>query len=144
MLIFDFYTEQICVFKLGHKPTVRYGTLIILVSAMIVSHLLKKSVTFLSATLVTNNSGKIDIEDSVLSGEVICAMMMLIFATRLLTKPIQQRSGTVVGYGPDGSSLFSVLQSSLRDIFAQADSRKIFYFLTINLVSRIFREDVKF
>lgn len=136
MLIFDFYAEQICVFKLGNKPTVRNGTLIILVSAMIVSHLLKKSVTFFSDTLVMNNTGRIDIEDSILSGEVIFAAIMFIFATRLLTRPIQQQSsGAVVGGGSGGSPLFSILQSSLRDIFAQADSRKIFYFLSINLVS---------
>ena len=141
--------------KLGHKQTFRYGTLIILLSALVVSYFLNKSATFLRDTFSTNNE-KIDVDDNAFSSEALFATAMFIFATNLLSKPIQQRSGAFVGYGSDGSPLFNAihpvssplfvaLQSSLQDIFAQVDSRKIFYFLSINLVSRIialFEDDV--
>jgi hypothetical protein len=76
------------------------------------------------------------------------------FATDLLSNPIKQRSGAFIGYSQEGVPLFNlthqksqslliILKSSLRDILAESDSRNIFYFLCINLVSMKYIDEKK-
>jgi len=141
----DFYVEQIAIVKLDRIRTFRYGTLTIIFSALIVSLLWEKT-----ATTVANSSiwfGRtIQIEEHELSGGVVFAIVMFAFATDLLLSPVKQRSGAFIGYSQEGVPLFNlthqksqslllILKSSLRDILAESDSRNIFYFLCINLVS---------
>lgn len=148
LFVSDFYAEQISIVKLERLRTFRYGTYIIIASALIVTLLWTNS-----ATVTSENpawfAGKIsqgEPEEHALSGGVIFAIVMFVFATDLLASPIQQRSGAFIGYGQDGApvfhltnqksqSLFLLLKSSLKDILAESDSRRIFYFLCINLVS---------
>ena len=77
---------------------------------------------------------------------MVFAIVMFIFATDLLLTPVKQSFGGFIGYGQDGSPIFNaphqksqslmfIFRSSLRDILAESDSRNIFYFLCINLVS---------
>jgi zinc transporter 5/7 len=117
-------------------------------SALIATFLWTKSATVTSHTPVwfAGNIGQIEEEEHALSGGVVFAIVMFIFATDLLTSQIKQRSGAFIGYGQDGAPVFNlthqrsqslllILRSSLRDILAESDSRRIFYFLCINLVS---------
>jgi zinc transporter 5/7 len=117
-------------------------------SALIATFLWTKSATVTSNNTIwfSGNIGQIEAEEHALSGGVVFAIVMFIFATDLLSSPIKQRSGAFIGYGQDGAPVFNlthqrsqsfllILRSSLRDILAETDSRRIFYFLCINLVS---------
>lgn len=138
--------------KLERLRTFRYGTYIMIASALIVTFLWTKS-----ATITSENpawfAGKIsqgEPEEHALSGGVIFAIVMFVFATDLLASTIKQRSGAFIGYGQDGApvfhltnqksqSLLLLLKSSLKEILAESDSRRIFYFLCINLVSSLLK-----
>ncbi|CAF4161617.1 unnamed protein product [Adineta steineri] len=149
ILIFvsDFYVEQVAVVKLERLRTFRYSTFIMIGSAIIASFLWTKSVTIAKDKSVsfTKNIIKNEFEEHALSGGVVFAIVMFVFATDLLSKPVQQRSGAFIGYSQDGMPVFNVTQqkpqsllfiirTSLREILAETDSRKIFYFLCINLM----------
>jgi zinc transporter 5/7 len=140
----DFYVEQIAIVKLDRIRTFRYGTLTIIFSALIVSLVWVKTATIANSSLWFGRT--IEIEEHELSGGVVFAIVMFAFATDLLLSPVKQRSGAFIGYSQEGVPLFNlthqksqslllILKSSLRDILAESDSRKIFYFLCINLVS---------
>jgi zinc transporter 5/7 len=140
----DFYVEQLAVVKLDRIRTFRYGTLTIIFTALIVSLLWVKTVTVANSSVWFGRT--IQIEEHELSGGVVFAVVMFAFATDLLSSPIKQRSGAFIGYNQEGAPLFNlthqrsqslllILKSSLRDILAESDSRNIFYFLCINLVS---------
>ena len=145
LFILDFYVEQMAIVKLDRIRTFRYGTFTMIFSALILSLLWVKT-----ATVV--NSGAwfgrmIQVEEHELSGGVVFAVVMFAFATDLLSSPIKQRSGAFIGYSQEGVPLFNITQqksqsllliikSSLRDVLAENDSRQIFYFLCINLVSK--------
>jgi zinc transporter 5/7 len=117
-------------------------------SALIATFLWTKSAIISNNTSVwlARNLEEMEAEEHALSGGVVFAIVMFIFATDLLSSPIQQRSGAFIGYSQDGAPVFNlthqrsqslllILQSSLRDILGESDSRNIFYFLCINLVS---------
>jgi zinc transporter 5/7 len=140
----DFYVEQIAIVKLDRIRTFRYGTLTIIFSALIVSLLWEKTATVANSSIWFGRT--IQIEEHELSGGVVFAIVMFAFATDLLLSPVKQRSGAFIGYNQEGVPLFNlthqksqslllILKSSLRDILAESDSRNIFYFLCINLVS---------
>ena len=146
MILFvgDFYVEQISITKLDQIRTFRYGTLLMIGSALIATFLWTKTI---SVWFVGSN-GQIEEEEHALSGGVVFAIVMFSFATNLLSSPLKQRSGAFIGYNQDGAPVFNlthqrsqsvllIIQSSLRDILGESDSRKIFYFLCINLVSEI-------
>lgn len=148
LFVSDFYVEQISIVKLERLRTFRYGTYMMFASALIVTFLWTKSsiVTSENAAWFAGNINQIQPEEHALSGGVVFAIVMFVFATDLLASPMKQRSGAFIGYGQDGApvfhlthqksqSLLLLLRSSLRDILAETDSRKIFYFLCINLVS---------
>lgn len=148
LFVSDFYVEQISIVKLERLRTFRYGTYIMIGSALMGTFLWTKSAMMTSNNPVwfAGNVGQIEDEEHALSGGVVFAIVMFIFATDLLSSPIQQRSGAFIGYAQDGAPVFNlthqksqslllILRSSLRDVLAETDSRKIFYFLCINLVS---------
>jgi hypothetical protein len=130
--------------KLDRIRTFRYGTLTMIFSALIVSLLWMKTATVANSSVWFGRT--IQVEEHELSGGVVFAVVMFAFATDLLSSPIKQRSGAFIGYSQEGVPLFNlthqksqslllIIKSSLRDILAENDSRKIFYFLCINLVS---------
>ena len=71
--------------------------------------------------------------------------MWLVVATVMLTHPTQRSHGTLVGYSTSGlplyssqrgpPSIFESIRPTLGKIMDNPDSRRIFYFLIINLVS---------
>ncbi|CAF1119640.1 unnamed protein product [Rotaria sp. Silwood1] len=143
LFILDFYVEQLAIIKLDRIRTFRYGTLTMIFSALIVSFIWVKTVRITSNNIWFGRI--IQVEEHELSGGVIFAVVMFGFATDLLISPIKQRSGAFIGYNQEGVPLFNltqqrsqslllILKSSLRDILAESDSRKIFYFLCINLM----------
>jgi zinc transporter 5/7 len=148
LFVSDFYVEQVAVVKLDRLRTFRYGTFIMIGGALIATFFWTKSaaVTSNNSVWFVGNIGQIESEEHALSGGVVFAIVMFIFATDLLLSPIKQRSGAFIGYSQDGAPVFNltqqrsqslllILRSSLRDILAESDSRRIFYFLCINLVS---------
>ena len=145
LFVLDFYVEQFAIVKLERMRTFRYGTFIMVFSALMLS------ILWMKTTNASYNhiwfGQMIQIGEHELSGGVIFAIVMFAFATDLLSSPIKQRSGAFIGYNQEGVPLFNltqqksqslllILKSNLRDILAESDSRKIFYFLCINLVSR--------
>ncbi|KAK7492536.1 hypothetical protein BaRGS_00016202 [Batillaria attramentaria] len=87
-------------------------------------------------------------EDHVLSGGVIFSVLVFMLATRMLLSAGRTAKGSFIGYSPTGIPLYSfssdtihrtshslmlVLKNGLRQILEESDSRKIFYFLCINL-----------
>ncbi|UJR09931.1 hypothetical protein I4U23_014153 [Adineta vaga] len=142
VFVLDFYVEQIAIVKLDRVRTFRYGTLTMIAAGLIVSLIWVKTVTVANSNAWLGRT--MDIEEHVLSGGVIFAVVMFAFATDLLSSPIRQRSGAFIGYSQEGVPLFNlthqksqsillIIRSSLRDVLAESDSRQIFYFLCINL-----------
>ena len=121
--------------------------------ALIVSLLWVKTATVANSTVWFGRT--IQVEEHELSGGVVFAVVMFAFATDLLSSPIKQRSGAFIGYSQEGAPLFNlthqksqslllIIKSSLRDILAETDSRNIFYFLCINLVSNYEEYEIRF
>lgn len=148
MFVADFYVEQVATIKLDRLRTVRYSTWGMIGSALIVSLLWTQPKTMITdgSVRLIDKVRDIELGEHALSGGVVFAVLMFTFATDLLLTAAQQRSGIFIGYGHDGMPLLSVppqrsqpwfffLCSSLPDILAATDSRRIFYFLCINLVS---------
>ncbi|CAF3400300.1 unnamed protein product [Rotaria socialis] len=147
LFVSDFYTEQIAIAKLERLRTFRVSIFTMIGGALIASFLWTKSSTLISHNPVWfgRSTENTEPEEHALSGGVVFSVVMFIFATDLLSSPIKRQSGTFIGYGPDGLPLFNlthqrsqsfvlILQSSLRAILAESDSRRIFYFLCINLM----------
>jgi solute carrier family 30 (zinc transporter), member 5/7 len=148
LFVFDFYVEQMSIVKLDRIRTFQYGTLTMVVGALLLSFFWVRTVTIGhdSSMWFTGDQRSTNSEEHELSGGVVFAVVMFAFATDLLSSPIKQRSGAFIGYGQDGlpvfnlthqksQSLLLMLRSSLKDVLAESDSRQIFYFLCINLVS---------
>ena len=70
-------------------------------------------------------------------------------ATEILSRPLSKHKGSFIGYSSVGNPLYSltgetlkktsmsmvtVVKNILREILAQTDSRRIFYFLCVNLM----------
>ena len=149
LFVFDFYVEQMAIVKMDRVRTCQYGTLTMIVGALVVSILwFKSTVAGHEATSWLGGARQlVETEEHELSGGVVFAVVMFAFATDLLSSPIKQRSGSFIGYGQDGlpvfnlthqrsQSLLLLIRSGLRDVLAEYDSRQIFYFLCINLVRR--------
>ena len=80
-----------------------------------------------------------------LSVGVVLAALLLLLATIFLTRTVQQSHGLLIGYSASGLPLYSSQQTIsgntnwlkplLGQILEKSDSRRIFYFLLLNLVS---------
>ena len=152
LFVTDFYVEQLAVVKLDRIRTCRYGTLTMIFSSLAVSLLWVKTATVANSSVWFGRT--IEIEEHQLSGGVVFSVVMFAFATDLLSSPIKQRSGAFIGYSQEGTPLFNlthqkskslllILKSSLRDVLAEPDSRQIFYFLCINLVSMMNENEIR-
>ncbi|CAF1668722.1 unnamed protein product, partial [Adineta ricciae] len=142
IFVLDFYVEQIAIVKLDRIRTYRFGTLAMIFASLVISFIWVQTVSAANSNAWLGRT--VEVEEHVLSGGVVFAVVMFAFATDLLSSPIRQRSGAFIGYSQEGVPLFNlthqrsqslllILKSSLRDILAESDSRQIFYFLCINL-----------
>lgn len=146
VFLLDFYIEAVASNHLQGPRTAVYGTYAIFISALLLgvtwNHPMVSWITTVTKDIIT--------EDHVLSGGVIFSLMTFILATSMLGWPGRSsKAGSFIGYSPSGQPLYSfntdafartshsiatVMKNGLRQILEESDSRKIFYFLCINLM----------
>ncbi|CAG5135470.1 unnamed protein product [Candidula unifasciata] len=145
--VFDFYIESLAASHLQPFRAAFLAPLAIFSAALFLSVTWTHPYVTRLTTLHTLNT--IVTEDHVLSGGVIFSAVAFLLATRMLmTRGRTAVKGSFIGYNPAGlplysissealqktsHSILSVLKSGLRQILEDGDSRKIFYFLVINL-----------
>ncbi|BFZ02223.1 hypothetical protein BsWGS_05262 [Bradybaena similaris] len=144
--VFDFYIEGLAASHLQPFRAAFLAPLAIFSAALFLSVTWTHPYVTRLTTMHTLNT--IVTEDHVLSGGVIFSAIAFLLATRMLMTRGRAVKGSFIGYNPAGlplysissealqktsQSILSVLKSGLRQILEDGDSRKIFYFLTINL-----------
>ena len=130
VLVADYYTHSIASQRIDAHRVARASSLTAFTTAMLTAYL---SWQWLPPV------------EHGLSAGVIIGSFLLTLATVLLTRSTQRHHESLVGYSASGLPLYSshrsppsVLEwagSTLSKILASSDSRRIFYFLLINLVS---------
>ncbi len=125
----DYYTHALSSQKADAHRVARAGSLAAFLSALVVAavswHLLPT-------------------DDHALSAGVVLGAMFFVFATAMLTRPVRHSHATLVGYSSSGLPLYAsqrrppsiveALRPILGKILENQDSRRIFYFLLLNLV----------
>ncbi|XP_049518384.1 zinc transporter 5-like isoform X1 [Dermacentor silvarum] len=145
VFVLDYYVESVCTLRLDSYITARLGSLTVFTAALLLAFSWgTNSHTGHSWTGLTSGQHS-------LSGGLIFAWIMFVLATLILSSPdMKGTKGTLVGYSSDGDPLYhfngdafhmgpgysmlSVLRSGLMQIMKESDSRRIFYFLCINLM----------
>lgn len=124
----DFYTSSVAPSKVDHHRVACTSSLSSFLSACCLATLL-----WWLLPLVTI--------DHTLSVGVIIGACLFVLATPSLTRPLARSQGILIGYSPTGLPLYQGPPSTLHQlrgamvkIMESADSRRIFYFLTLNLV----------
>ncbi|KAI8774917.1 zinc transporter 5 [Biomphalaria glabrata] len=143
--IFDFYIESLASSHLQPVKAVFLAPVAIFITAIVLS----LTWTHPYVTRVTSLH-KLDIltEDHVLSGGVLFSALAFLLATRMVMTRGRAAKGSFIGYNPAGLPLYSIssealqktshsiinlLKNGLKQILEDGDSRKIFYFLCVNL-----------
>ncbi|XP_062597786.1 proton-coupled zinc antiporter SLC30A5-like isoform X2 [Saccostrea cucullata] len=146
VFLLDFYIEAVASNHLQGPRTAVYGTYAIFISALLLgvtwNHPMVSWITTVTKEIIT--------EDHVLSGGVVFSLMTFILATNMLGWPSRgSKTGSFIGYSTTGQPLYSfssdaiartshsiatVMKNGLKQILEESDSRKIFYFLCINLI----------
>lgn len=148
VFVVDFYIEAVVTNHLQPPKTAVYGTYAITLSALFLG--LTWNHPMMSQITTFNKLRDIVTEDHVLSGGVVLSLMTFLLASSILGFPSKQsKGGSFVGYSPSGLPLYSftgdalhktshsvlsVMKNGLRQILEDSNSRKIFYFLCINLI----------
>uniref|UniRef100_T1J8P6 Proton-coupled zinc antiporter SLC30A5 n=1 Tax=Strigamia maritima TaxID=126957 RepID=T1J8P6_STRMM len=143
MFVLDYYVDSVCIQRLEPNYFSRYSTLSLVVSAFAVHFYLN------SWFLSTVNANSIP-EEHQLSAGLIFSSVMFIAAVCMLSVPIATGSkGKFVGYSTAGLPLYTFsgeslhktsqsvllgIKNALKQVLDESDSRKIFYFLCINIV----------
>ncbi|OWF54084.1 zinc transporter 5-like [Mizuhopecten yessoensis] len=148
VFVVDFYIEAVVTNHLQPPKTAVYGTYAITISALFLgltwNHPMMAQITTL------HKLRDIVTEDHVLSGGVVLSLMTFLLASSILGFPSKpSKGGSFVGYSPSGLPLYSftgdalhktthsvlsIIKNGLRQILEDSNSRKIFYFLCINLI----------
>ncbi|KAK7115619.1 proton-coupled zinc antiporter SLC30A5-like [Littorina saxatilis] len=144
--VIDYYIENVAVNHLQASRVALYSTAAMFGGALLLSYTWNHPYMARASTL--HKLEDVITEDHVLSGGVFFSVLVLILATRMLLSAGRTAKGSFIGYSPTGIPLYSfsgealkqtshsvmgVLKSGLRQILDESDSRKIFYFLCINL-----------
>lgn len=146
LFVLDYYVESVCSLKLELPHTAKLGSLTIFSASLLLACFWGARVS----DIPTHWSNVLPAEHS-LSGGLIFAWIMFIFATIILTAPDTKGStATLVGYSSKGDPLYhfngdalqrqisqplvSVVKQGLSQIMKESDSRRIFYFLCVNLI----------
>ncbi|VDH98753.1 solute carrier family 30 (zinc transporter), member 5/7 [Mytilus galloprovincialis] len=144
VLVIDFYIEAVVINHLQPPKTAVYGAYAIFLSALFFAltwnHPLVSKITTIKE-IITN--------DHVLSGGVVFSLAVFMLATNMLAWPSKgTKGGSFIGYSATGLPLYSftgdaisktthsvvtILKNGLKQIYEESDSRRIFYFLCINL-----------
>lgn len=147
VFIIDYYIEAVSVNHLQSTKTAAYGAYAIFVSALFLAMVWNHPMTAQITTI--NKLREIITEDHVLSYGVIFSLGSFMLATKILLSQGGTNRGKFIGYSPAGTPLYSFtgdvlqktsqsimlhLRNGLRQILEESDSRRIFYFLCINLM----------
>lgn len=145
--VLDFYVDSYVSNKTESNFASKHGSTFVFTTSMGLSfiwnypHLVKVMVVDQIKTFVE--------QEHALSWGVIIAYCLFVIATHSLTSPLISNKGSFIGYSTVGSPLYSltgenlkktsmsmvtVTKNVIRDIIANNDSRKIFYFLCLNLL----------
>uniref|UniRef100_A0A8C3S8W3 Zinc transporter n=1 Tax=Chelydra serpentina TaxID=8475 RepID=A0A8C3S8W3_CHESE len=147
VVILDFYVESICSVKMEASKCARYGSLLILISALLFGSFWTHPIT--DQLRAMNKPAHHEITEHVLSGGVVVSAIFFILSANILSSPSRKgQKGTLIGYSPEGIPLYNVMgdalqhssqslprfiKESLKQILEEYDSRQIFYFLCLNL-----------
>lgn len=147
VFVVDYYVDAICMTRLEVLHTARFGSMATFTVAVILSffwdHPFIGHVTNMRVLRV------IVVEDHLLSGGAVFSFVLFMFATYILTSPVRGSRGSFIGFSSSGLPLYSfsgealqktsqslmlVAKHGLKQILEDPNSKKIFYFLCINLV----------
>ncbi|KAH1169279.1 zinc transporter 5 isoform X1 [Mauremys mutica] len=147
VVILDFYVESICSVKMEASKCARYGSLLILISALLFGSFWTHPIT--DQLRAMNKPAHHEITEHVLSGGVVVSAIFFILSANILSSPSRKgQKGTLIGYSPEGIPLYNFMgdalqhssqslprfiKESLKQILEEYDSRQIFYFLCLNL-----------
>lgn len=142
-LVINFYADAMCATKLESLLAARIASLSCFILALVIG-------PYLSSYLTLDTNKRDFVEEHFVSGGVLFGWIMFILATIILTSPQSQSAkGKLVGYSSSGLPLYTfsgeliqktsssvalVIKNSLKQILKESDSRKIFYFLCVNLI----------
>lgn len=140
VFILDFYIESFCLAKLETARTGKIGSIASFLSAVIISLLWDQPWAW---TMHEWHHGKPS-DSHLVSAGTLFAAFFFVLSTRLLSRPSTRATkGHLIGYTTGGlpiynfqtpQSVLTTLQSLLRQIVEQSESRQIFYFLCLNLM----------
>lgn len=141
--VIDFYIEAVVSNHLQPPQTAVFGAYSIFLSALFLS------LTWNHPLISTITPIKDIKEDHIVSGGVVFSLAVFLFATHMLAWPSKgTKGGSFIGYSPTGLPLYSftgdaisktsyslanLLKNGMKQIYEESDSRRIFYFLCINL-----------
>lgn len=145
--VIDYYIESYVTQKTDGIYTAKYGAIFVFTCSIGLSfvwnhpHLVKVIVMDKIKTIIE--------QEHALSWGVITAYVLYVLATETLSRPLSKHKGSFIGYSSVGNPLYSltgetlkrtsmsmvtVVKNILREIVTHQDSRRIFYFLCVNLM----------
>ncbi|RNA16686.1 Zinc transporter 5, partial [Brachionus plicatilis] len=145
--LIDFYVDSYVSNKTESNFAAKHGSIFVFTASVGLSfiwnypHLVKVMVMDKIKTIIE--------QEHALSWGVIIAYFLFVIATHSLSSPLISHKGSFIGYSSVGSPLYSltgenlkktsmsmvtVTKNILREIISNTDSRKIFYFLCLNLM----------
>ncbi|ESP05676.1 hypothetical protein LOTGIDRAFT_103228 [Lottia gigantea] len=149
VFLLDYYIEAVCINHLQPAKTALYGSIFMFISAVLLS--LTWNHPYIAQITTMSKLREIITEDHVLSGGVVFSVIIFLFGkntTKLLVSQPKSSRGNFIGYSPTGvplytfagdalhrtsQSLLIIMKNGLKQILEESDSRRIFYFLCINL-----------
>ncbi|XP_064474768.1 proton-coupled zinc antiporter SLC30A5-like [Ornithodoros turicata] len=144
--VLDYYVESVCATKLDVPHSARLGTLTVFSASLIFGCIWGAKISGFNSQWSDGAS-----PPHSLSGGLIFAWVMFVLATVILASPDTKGStATFVGYSSKGDPLYnfngdalqrqlsqslpSLIKQGLSQIMKESDSRRIFYFLCVNLI----------
>ncbi|XP_063819437.1 proton-coupled zinc antiporter SLC30A5 [Pseudophryne corroboree] len=147
VMILDFYVESVCSLKMEVSKCARYGSLVIVLSALLLGNFWTHPIT--DQLRAMNKPAHQPSTEHVLSGGVVVSSIFFMLSANILSMTSRRgQKGTLVGYSPEGTPLYNFMgdalhstspsmprfiKDSLKQILEEHDSRQIFYFLCLNL-----------
>ncbi|XP_075694952.1 proton-coupled zinc antiporter SLC30A5 isoform X2 [Rhinoderma darwinii] len=147
VMILDFYVESVCAVKMEVSKSARCGFLVIVLSALLLGNFWTHPIT--DQLRAMNKPAHQPSTEHVLSGGVVVSAIFFLLSANILSSAFRKgQKGTLVGYSPEGTPLYTFMgdalhstspsmprfiKDSLKQILEEHDSRQIFYFLCLNL-----------
>ncbi|KAG8598711.1 hypothetical protein GDO81_002713 [Engystomops pustulosus] len=147
VMILDFYVESVCAVKMEMSKSARCGFFVVVLSALLLGNYWTHPIT--DQLRAMNKPAHQPGTEHVLSGGVVVSSIFFLLSANILaTASRKGQKGTLVGYSPEGTPLYTFmgdalhstspsmprfLKDSLKQILEEHDSRQIFYFLCLNL-----------